>query len=97
MLAAIRRASSRVSGSPRGAPAGLLLEVKIGERVAVVVFDDEAGGIRLSMSHARREAAGRHRGRSSLYAPSESLCVQHHIEAQARVLVCIAIKGAQVT
>ena len=40
----------------RGAPAGLLLEVDIGERVAVLVFDDEAGDVRLLNVPRRREA-----------------------------------------
>lgn len=50
-------ARQQVGGS---APAGFLLEVHIGQRVAVVILDDEAGGVRSSMGPGRREAARRH-------------------------------------
>ena len=47
----------RVSRMRRRAPAGLLLEIDVGERVPVVVPDDEAG-VRLFGDLRRREAAG---------------------------------------
>ena len=42
------------------APAGVLLEVDIGERVAFAVLDDEGGGVRLLNVPRRRKAARRH-------------------------------------
>lgn len=42
----------------RGSPAKLILEIDIRQRVAVIVFDDEAGGVRLLNVPGRREAAG---------------------------------------
>ena len=42
MLTAICRASSRVISLVAGSPAGLLLEIDVGERVAVGVADDVA-------------------------------------------------------
>jgi recombinational DNA repair protein RecT len=45
MLAAKRRASSRVSNLAAMRAAGLLLEIDLGQRMAVVVPHDEAGRV----------------------------------------------------
>jgi hypothetical protein len=63
MLAAMRRASSLVSGLA-ATPTGLVLEIDIGERVAVGAADDEAVLAEVLVSVVdgplRREAVGRH-------------------------------------
>ena len=55
MLAAMRRASSRVSNGSRS-PSRLILEIDVGERLPVSVADDKAG-IGLFGGPRRREAA----------------------------------------
>ena len=57
MLAAPRRASSRVS-SLVADPARLILKIDLGQRLPVVILHDEAGAILLDRSPGRREVAG---------------------------------------
>ena len=59
--AGMRRASSRVSKLVAMRRPGSLLEIHVGERLAVVVLDDEAGGICLLNVPRRREPANGHR------------------------------------
>ena len=59
MFAAIRRASSRVRRCAATRSSRLLLDVDVGQRVPVVIADDETG-IGLFGGPRRREAAGRH-------------------------------------
>jgi hypothetical protein len=59
MLAAMRRASSRVSSFAADRPAGLILEIDVGERLAGVILHNEAG-VSFLDGPRRREAAGRH-------------------------------------
>ncbi len=59
-LGEVRRHSSRLVASEqlgRRSPAGLILEVEIGERLPGTVADDEAGVVRLIDRPGRREAA----------------------------------------
>jgi hypothetical protein len=61
MLTAMRRASSRVTIFAAESPAGFVLEIDVGERVAVAVADDVAVlaelGVRVIDRPGRREAA----------------------------------------
>jgi hypothetical protein len=63
MLTAMRRASSRVTIFAAESPAGFVLEIDVGERVAVAVADDVAVlaelGVRVIDRPGRREAAPR--------------------------------------
>jgi len=57
ILAAIRRASSRVSGLAADRQARLFLEIDIGKLLSVVVAYDEAGG--LFLNRPGRRSGGR--------------------------------------
>jgi len=59
MLTAIHHASSRFISLVVGSPAGLLLEVHIGQRHTGVILHDEAS-VRFLDGLRRLEAAGRH-------------------------------------
>ena len=79
MLAAIRRASSRVSKLAARAAAGVTLEIHLGERLAVVVADDEAGAVHFLDGPWRREAASGGHETSWLRARSVFINAPHSL------------------
>ncbi len=83
-LGEVRRHSSRLVASEqlgRRSPAGLILEVEIGERLPGTVADDEAGVVRLIDRPGRREAAHGSDERHFRFAPKATL---GHPEAARR-------------